>query len=93
MVDQYRKRLLEVDPEYCRELDEQMVYVGQGWVCDTTVADPDELVTTQDIENRYGVNKNAMRAFIRRNSVVPRGRKGKSYLYRLGDILSARINV
>jgi hypothetical protein len=93
MVDQYRKRLLEVDPAYCRELDEQMVYVGQGWVCDNTVADPDELVTTRDVEKRYGISGAALRAFIRRNGVSSRGRLGNSYLYRLGDILSARINV
>jgi hypothetical protein len=69
-----------------------MIHAGQGWICDSTVVDPEELVTTQDMQDRYGITATALRAFIRRNNLSPRGRSGNSRLYRLGDILAARAN-
>ena len=90
MVDQYRVRLYESDPRLCRLVDEIMIRVGQGWVCDDGVVDLNELMTAQDIERRHGISLTAIRKIALRNGVEVRGKRGKWNLYRLGDILSAR---
>ena len=93
IIDSYRNKLLAVAPTACFDLDDVMRQVGQGWVCDNSIVDPEELVTTQDVVDRYGISKAAIQAFTRRNNVKIRGRDGKSYVYRLGDILSARAGI
>jgi hypothetical protein len=67
-----------------------MVDCGQGWVCDVTVVDPDELVTAVDVEDRYGVREFTVRALVRRYGIKMHGNRGNAYLYRLGDVLAAR---
>lgn len=90
VCDQYRRRLMQLDPAACREVDLVMVRAGQNWVCDETVIDPDELVTAAQVEERHGIREFQVRYLARRYGVDVRGRSGKANLYRLGDILSAR---
>lgn len=90
VCDQYRRKLLAVDESACHEVDLVMARAGQNWVFDETVIDPDELVTAQDIEQRFGVREFAVRDVARRRGVAVRGKRGKSNLYRLGDVLAAR---
>ena len=90
ICDQYRHKLLEVDPEACMAVDSLMMDCGQGWVCDTSVVDPDELVTASDIEDRYGIREFTVRAVARRYGIKIMGKREFSNLYRLGDILAAR---
>lgn len=90
ICDQYRTKLQQVDPDACMEVDSLMVDAGQGWICDTTVADPDELVTAADVEERYGIRDFTVRALVRRYGIKIRGKRDYSNLYRLGDILVAR---
>jgi hypothetical protein len=72
------------------EIDSLMVDCGQGWVCDVTVVDPDELVTAVDVEDRYGVREFNVRALARRYGIKVHGNRGNANLYRLGDVLAAR---
>lgn len=90
VVDQYRSKLLEIDRNACHEVDMVMLRIGQGWVCDQTVVDPDELVTARVMESRYGIGEAAIRALARRYGIEIRGKDGFANLYRVGDILSAR---
>lgn len=90
VCDSYRKKLLSVSPEACREVDELMRRVGQGWICDNTVLDVEELVTTAVIQERYGISQKAIQDFARRNGIPVRKREGRTNFYRLGDILQAR---
>lgn len=90
VVDQYRRRLLEVDRDACHEVDLIMVRAGQGWVSNDAMVDPDELVTAQDVENRFGYRQVNLWSLIRRYGIESRGKRGQSNLYRLGDVLSAR---
>lgn len=90
ICDQYRTKLQQVDPTACLEVDSLMVDAGQGWVCDVTVADPDELVTAIDVEDRYGIKDFTVRALARRYGIKVQGKRDSANLYRLGDILSAR---
>lgn len=89
-MDNYRTRLQTVDPQACRDVDEVMCRVGHSWVCDETIVDPDELVTTKDIEDRYGITANAIRILVHTKGIPNRGRLGRFKIYRLGDILEAR---
>lgn len=90
ICDQYRSKLQQVDPDACMEVDSLMLDAGQGWVCDTSVADPEELVTAADVEDRYGIRDFTVRALVRRYGIKTRGKQDNSNLYRLGDILAAR---
>lgn len=90
VVDQYRQKLLEIDREACHQVDLLMTRAGQGWVCDQSIIDPDELVTAQEVEQRFGYRQVNLWALIRRYEIQSRGKKGQSNLYRLGDLLSAR---
>lgn len=90
MCDQYRTKLYQLDPRSCRQVDEIMIRVGQGWICDDGVVDPNEWLTAQDIERRHGIGENAVRKLALRYGIEVRGKRGKFNLYRLGDILSAR---
>ena len=72
------------------EVDSLMVDAGQGWICDTTVVDPDELVTASDVEDRYGIREFTVRALARRYGIKVHGRRDSANLYRIGDILAAR---
>lgn len=88
LVDIYRSRLREVDPEACRYVDYLAAAAGQGWVSDSTVVDLDEVLTAKEIEQRHGVREFAVRARARRRGVRPRGKRAGANLYRLGDILA-----
>lgn len=90
VCDQYRTKLLHIDRDACHEIDMVMLRAGQGWVCDQTVIDPDELVTATDIQTRHGIGENAIRKLATRYGIKVRGKQGKYNLYRLGDVLSAR---
>ena len=90
ICEQYRNKLHDVSPAACMEVDSLMLDAGQGWVCDTSVIDPDELVTAQDVEDRYGVRDFTVRALARRYGIKVHGRRDNANLYRLGDVLSAR---
>lgn len=90
VAEQYRTRLMEISEEACAQVDELMVRADQGWICDATVVDPNELLTSHEIEQRHGIQEAAVRALARRNDIEPQGKRGKANLYRLGDILSAR---
>lgn len=92
IIDQYRTRLLNTNPELCRQVDETMIRIGHPWVCDDTIVDPDELVTTQDIENRYGISRQTLYNLTQRYKIKAKGRLGRHNVYRLGDIISARSN-
>lgn len=90
VADQYRTKLFHIDREACYEVDKLMARAGQGWIADQSVVDPDELVTAQDVEERFGFKQVNLWALIRRYGVESRGKRGQSNLYRLGDLLSAR---
>ena len=90
ICDQYRTRLQQADPVACMEIDSLMLDIGQGWVCDTSVVDPDELVTASDVEERYGVRDFTVRALARRYGIKVHGKRDNCNLYRLGDVLAAR---
>ena len=90
IADQYRNELLRQSPAACMEVDSLMLDCGQGWVCDATIADPDELVSAQDVEARYGIKDFTVRALARRYGIKVRGQRDNSNLYRLGDVLAAR---
>lgn len=90
MCDQYRTKLYEVDPRSCRQIDTIMVRVGQGWICDERVMDPNELLTAREIEDRFGISRSAINMFALRAGVEVRGKRGRANLYRLGDVLEAR---
>lgn len=90
IADQYRNKLLEESPAACMEIDSLMLDCGQGWICDTTVADADELVTAHEIEARYGIKEFTVRDLARRYGIKVRDQRGKCNLYRLGDVLAAR---
>lgn len=90
VCDQYRTKLQDTDPVACMEVDSLMVDAGQGWICDTTVVDPDELVTASDIEDRYGIREFTVRALARRYGIKVHGKSDTANLYRIGDILAAR---
>lgn len=90
VADQYRSRLLLADREACHEIDLIMVRAGQNWICDQTVVNPEELVTAQDVEARFGFKQYNFWGLIRRYGIQTRGKRGQSNLYRLGDVLSAR---
>lgn len=90
VADSYRNKLLQVDRDACHEVDLAMTRAGQGWVCDQSIIDPDELVTAQIIQSRYGINEAAVRALARRYGIKIRGKRDFANLYRLGDVLSAR---
>lgn len=92
IIDQYRTRLQDVDPEQCRRVDETMIRVGHQWVCDDTIIDPEELVTTEDIERRFGITRQTLYNLTHRHDVKAKGRLGRNNVYRLGDIISARSN-
>lgn len=90
MCDQYRTALYQLDPRTCRQVDEIMIRVGQGWICDEGIVNPDDLMTAEDIERRHGISQVAIRKLVSRYGIEIRGKQGKWNLYRLGDILSAR---
>lgn len=90
VCDQYRTKLQDTDPAACMEVDSLMLDAGQGWVCDTTVIDPDELVTASEIEERYGIREFTVRALARRYGIKVLGKRENANLYRIGDILAAR---
>ena len=90
MVDQYRTKLYHSDPRMCRQVDEIMIRVGQGWVCDDGIVDPNSLMTAEDIERRHGISRGALRLLVHRHGIEVRGKQGKWNLYRLGDILAIR---
>lgn len=90
VVDQYRTKLFQIDRDACYEIDMLMVRAGQNWVADQSVVDPDELVTAQDVEQRFGYKQVNLWALIRRYGIEPRGKRGSANVYRLGDLLSAR---
>lgn len=90
VADTYRTKLFQVNRDACHEVDTLMARTGQGWICDQSVVDPDELVTARVVESRYGIGEAAIRALARRYGIEIRGKDGFANLYRLGDILSAR---
>lgn len=90
VCDQYRKKLWEVDPRSCQQVDIRMINAGQSWVCDQTIVDPDELVTARQIQERHGIGEKYVRQLAIRYGVKVRGKDGKYNLYRLGDVLSAQ---
>jgi hypothetical protein len=90
ICDQYRTKLQDVSPDACMEIDSLMLDCGQGWVCDATVVDPDELITAADVEDRYGVRDFTVRALARRYGIKVQGKRDNCNLYRLGDVLAAR---
>lgn len=90
ICDQYRTKLNEISPAACMEVDLLMVDCGQGWVADATVSDPDELLTAQDFEDRYGIRGFTVRSCARRYGIKVQGKRDNANLYRLGDILAAR---
>lgn len=90
VADQYRTKLFQVSREACREVDLVMVRAGQAWICDESVVDPDELLTAKEIQLRHGISESAVQKLALRYGLECRGKKGKAYLYRLGDVLSAR---
>ena len=90
ICDQYRTKLYQTDPRSCRQVDEVMIRVGQSWVCDDRIVDPDDLMTVQEIESRHGITQVAIHKLVQRHGISVRGKRGKWNLYRLGDVLSAR---
>lgn len=90
VADKYRSALLNVDRDECHRVDLVMVRAGQGWICDESVIDPEEVVTAGDIESRFGIREFAVRDLARRHGIVVRGKRGRANLYRLGDVLAAR---
>lgn len=90
VADQYRQRLFAISRDSCYEVDKIMVRAGQGWICDESVVDPDELVTSLDVGERHGISAGSLRLLVMRYGIPYRGKRGKYKLYRLGDILSAR---
>ena len=90
VADQYRQKLLQVDQGACHEVDLVMTRAGQGWVCEESIINPDDVLTAAEIEAKFGIREFTIRALARRYGVEIRGRRGLANLYRLGDILSAR---
>lgn len=90
VADQYRKRLFAISRDDCHAVDQIMVRAGQSWITDQSVVDPDELVTAQDVEDRFGYKQYNFWGLIRRYGIEPRGMRGRANVYRLGDVLSAK---
>lgn len=91
VADQYRKELYRVDAEACHNVDLVMVRAGQSWVCDDSIVDVDELLTAKQFELKYGITENAVQKLVLRHGIPPRGKQGRAYMYRVGDILSLRV--
>jgi hypothetical protein len=90
VADQYRTRLLQIDREACHHVDLLMVRAGQHWICDETIINPDELMTSREIEERHGIRWFIIRDLAHKYGIEVRGKRGNSNLYRLGDVLSAK---
>ncbi len=87
----YRAALLEVDPERCAAIDQQVVEWGQQWIApQQTTIDPREWVTVDIAADHTGLTASAIYKWVHRDDRVP-GQKGNDgrLRVRIGDVLDA----
>lgn len=84
----YRDRLADEAPDACAELDEVMHSFGQCWIIEGFAVDPETLLTTDDLAEVADVTVNAVRNWVARWPLAPRGRNdaGRT-VYRWGDVI------
>lgn len=90
IIDHYRDKLSEVDSVACREVDDLMVEYGQGWVCDDSIIDVNEMLSAKAICERFGLSEWNVRDWARRNPDKIRKHKNSNgrTLFRVGDVLA-----
>lgn len=95
IIDHYRSALAEVDLEACLAVDNRMVAYGQGWVCDNSIIDVNEMLSAKDISERFGIPEWDIRNWSYRNPDKIRkyqSAKGKRAKFRVGDVLTYYAN-
>lgn len=90
IIDHYRSALAEADMNACLALDNRMVDYGQGWVCDNTIINVDEMLSAKAIAERFGIAEFNLRAWVRRHPERIKKYKASNgrTLFRVGDVLA-----
>lgn len=90
IIDHYRSALAEVDYEACANLDNLMVNCGQGWVCDNSIVDVNEMLSAKQMAEKFGLVEFDVRNWSRRHPELIRKHKAANgrTLYRVGDVLT-----
>ncbi|ADL71052.1 hypothetical protein LEBRON_89 [Mycobacterium phage LeBron] len=90
IIDHYRSALAEADYEACAKVDNQMVEYGQGWVCDNSIIDVNEMLSAKELAERFGLSEWNVRDWARRHPDKIRKHKAANgrTLFRVGDVLT-----
>lgn len=90
IIDHYRTALAEIDLEACLAVDKKMVAYGQGWVCDNSIVDVNEMLSAKQMAEKFGFLEFNVRNWARRHPELILSYKAANgrTLYRVGDILT-----
>lgn len=90
IIDHYRSALADIDLEACLALDNRMVDYGQGWVCDNSIVDVNEMLSAKAICERFGIEEWDVRNWAHRHPDKIQKYKANNgrTLFRVGDVLT-----
>jgi hypothetical protein len=96
----YRATLHRIAPHECARLDAQARASGQHWLLPTEIPEEADItatldaeLTARDIEHLWGIPASTIRTWANRGLIEKRcAPDGGGVVYRIGDVLAARVD-